>query len=56
MTPRKEEAALSNPHAPWMKDCGPPDPQAEISCLPACISYKRPILRNLLLAYHFVSH
>ena len=28
---------------------------AELPRLPDCISYKRPILINLLLAYHFAS-
>ena len=29
---------------------------AELPCLPACTSHKRPILINLFLDYHFVSH
>ena len=30
--------------------------RAEFTCLTTCISYKHPILTDLLLAYHFVSH
>lgn len=30
--------------------------QAELACLPACISYKRPMLINLFLAYYLASH
>ena len=29
---------------------------AELPRLPACISYKCPLLKNLLLAYSFASH
>ena len=30
--------------------------QAELACLPACISYKRPMLINLFLACYLASH
>ena len=30
--------------------------QAELACLPVCISYKHPMLINLFLAYYLASH
>ena len=53
---KEEEAVLSDPHAPWMIKLAYQILRAELPCLPAGISHKSPIFKNLFLAYHFGSH